>query len=459
MFKPVMAKYKNEILVELKNLVAIESAAVPDCDKEGYPFGEKSARALQFMTDLADRLGFSSENCDNFAAHAQLGSGDDSDYAAVLCHVDVVPVGDGWHTDPWTLTEKDGYIYGRGVADDKGAAMISLFCMKAMKDNGVPMKRPIRCIFGGGEEIGMDDMEHYFSKHALPSFAFTPDADYPACNCEKGILHIRLTGNTDPAINSIKGGSAINCVIDRCEADIIPDNEAAGMLAEKIKVSGAKCTFTNDGKINVTGVSAHAMCPEKGINAASELLLALDGSGALSEGSAEYFFAKKLCGDTRGKKIGAACSDEMSGEMTLNIGTISSENGATTLGIDIRYPATLSSNGIISRINEAAQSAGIKVEIIDDNPPLYVPADDPLILALGECYTEVTGNPMIPIAMGGGTYARTLHGRGVAFGPVFPDARPSNLHMADENLSVSELMLHAEICYRAMCRIASLEKE
>ena len=96
MFKPVMAKYKNEILVELKNLVAIESAAVPDCDKEGYPFGEKSARALQFMTDLADRLGFSSENCDNFAAHAQLGSGDDSDYAAVLCHVDVVPRRNGF---------------------------------------------------------------------------------------------------------------------------------------------------------------------------------------------------------------------------------------------------------------------------------------------------------------------------------------------------------------------------
>ena len=68
-----------------------------------------------------------------------------------------------------------------------------------------------------------------------------------------------------------------------------------------------------------------------------------------------------------------------------------------------------------------------------------------------------TGKPMVPVAMGGGTYARALHGRGVAFGPVFSDSRPCNLHMPDENLSVEEFMLHAEICYRAMCRLAVLD--
>ena len=64
---------------------------------------------------------------------------------------------------------------------------------------------------------------------------------------------------------------------------------------------------------------------------------------------------------------------------------------------------------------------------------------------------------MKPMSMGGGTYARALGGRGVAFGPVFPDAHPSNLHMPNENLSMKEFMLHAEICYRAMCRLAQLD--
>ena len=458
LFQPAMSKYKDEIFDNLKKLVAIQSVAVRDKCDGSRPFGDKSAEALEFMTDLAERLGFVTENCGNFAVHAQFGDGGDDDYAAVLCHVDVVPSGEDWHTDPWKMTEKDGFIYGRGVADDKGAAMVALYCMKAMMDNGVAMKRSIRCIFGGGEEIGMDDMQHYFSKHSLPSFAFTPDADYPACNCEKGILHLQFTGKTDPAILSLNGGDAINCVIARCTARIACENETAVRVCGKVNASGAVCS-TEDGIFDVKGLSAHAMCPEKGINAASELLLALDACGVLSEGSAEYFFAKMLCGDTRGKKIGAACSDEMSGEMTVNIGTIASEDGVTSLGIDIRYPATLRSDRIISVITQTAAEYGVGVKVTSENPPLYIPCDHPLIRALGDCYTEITGQPMIPVAMGGGTSARALHGRGVAFGPVFSGSVPCNLHMADENFSVNEFMLHAEICYRAMCRLVTLENE
>ena len=457
-----MTQYKDEILENLKKLVAIESVAVPGCDIEGYPFGTKSAEAIAFMTELADRLGFSTENCDNYACHAQLGEGGDGDYAAVLCHVDVVPTGEGWDTDPLVLTEKDGYLYGRGIADDKGAAMAALYCMKAMKDNGVPMKRPIRCIFGGGEEIGMDDMGHYFTKHALPSYAFTPDADYPACNCEKGILHLKLTGRTDPAILSLKGGSAINCVADSCTAVLACEEDAANAIRALINASGAECAVSpaeNGFAVTVKGVSAHAMCPEKGVNAISYLLTAAKEAGVLTKGSAEWFFADKICCDWNGKGVGAACSDELSGPMTLNVGLIDSDTGNTALRVDIRYPATLNSQPILSRISEEGAAYGVTVEVISHNPPLYIPADHPLIRALGDCFTEITGKPMIPVSMGGGTYARALHGRGVAFGPVFSDAKPSNLHMQNENLSLDEFMLHAEICYRGMCRIAMLDSE
>ena len=461
--EPIMSKYRDEILGDLKRLVAIQSIAVPDCRTQGYPFGEKSAEAIEFMTGLADKFGFSSENCDNFACHAQLGEGGDEDYAAVLCHVDVVPVGEGWHTDPFTLTEKDGYIYGRGVADDKGAAMIALYCLKAMKDNGVPMKRPIRCIFGGGEEIGMDDMGYYFSKHALPTFAFTPDADYPACNCEKGILHMKFTGKNDPVVLSIKGGDAINCVADNCNAVLSCDEPTANAISALINASDAECIVSfvgeNSFSFTIKGISAHAMCPEKGVNAINILLAAAEEAGVLTAGSAEAFFAENLCNDTRGKDLGIACSDALSGELTFNVGLIESDAGKTSVSIDIRYPATLDSQPIISKAKAIAAKHGVTVEIINDNPPLYVPTDHPLIRALGDCFTEITGKPMVPVAMGGGTYARALHGRGVAFGPVFSDAKPCNLHMSDENLSLGEFMLHAEICYRAMCRLAVLDKE
>ncbi len=464
MFEPIMAKYRDEILADLKKLVAIQSVAVPDCDIEGYPFGYRSAEAIRFMTGLAHQFGFSTENCDNFACHAQLGEGGDEDYAAVLCHVDVVPVGEGWHSDPFTLTEKDGYLYGRGIADDKGAAMIALYCMKAMKDNGVPMKRPIRCIFGGGEEIGMDDMGHYFSRHALPTFAFTPDADYPACNCEKGILHLHFTGSTDPALLSVRGGDAINCVAESCTAVISCDEPTANAIASLINASDAECVVSKEGEnrfaFAVKGVSSHAMCPENGVNAINYLLTAAEKAGVWSEGSAEAFFAEKICIGTRGKALGIDCSDELSGELTFNVGLTEAHDGKSSVSVDIRYPATLDSKPIIAKAQAEAAKYGMTLEVLNDNPPLFVPADHPLIRTLGDCFTEITGKPMIPVSMGGGTYARALHGRGVAFGPVFSDAKqPCNLHMSDENLSLDEFMLHAEICYRAMCRLAVLDRE
>ena len=54
----------------------------------------------------------------------------------VLTHVDVVPAGDGWDTDPFQMVIKDGMAYGRGVSDDKGAAIVALYCLKALKDAG-----------------------------------------------------------------------------------------------------------------------------------------------------------------------------------------------------------------------------------------------------------------------------------------------------------------------------------
>lgn len=458
----VMSKYKDDILRDLGRLVAIESVAIPNCETEGYPFGYKSAEAVQFMLSLASDMGLITENCGNYACHAQLGDGGDDDYAAVLTHVDVVPAGNGWSTDPFTLTERDGYLYGRGVADDKGAAMVSLYCLKAMKDNSVKLKRPIRCIFGGGEEIGMDDMAYYFSKHLLPAFAFTPDADYPACNCEKGILHLRISGKTASSISEISGGKAINCVAENCTAMLECDEEAARRICARVAELEAKCVFRFNGNaavFEIKGASAHAMCPEKGTNAIDAFLIAAGENGLLNEGSAEKFFADKICGGLHGEKVGINCRDDISGELTMNVGTLSQERGITSLGIDIRYPATLNSEGIIKTLTDEADKFGIELCVTNDNKPLYVPEDHPLIKALGECYTEITGQSMKPVSMGGGTYARALCGRGVAFGPVFSQARPSNLHMPDENLSIDEFMLHCEICYRAMCRMVQIDKE
>ena len=71
-------------------------------------------------------------------------------------------------TDPFTMTKIGNQYFGRGVADDKGAAVVSLYCLKVLQDEQVVTKRRIRTIFGAGEETGSDDLERYFEKEPMP---------------------------------------------------------------------------------------------------------------------------------------------------------------------------------------------------------------------------------------------------------------------------------------------------
>lgn len=68
-------------------------------------------------------------------------------------HTDVVPVdGQKWTTDPFTLTERDGRLYGRGTADMKGFDALALALVPDMLRAG--LKRPIQIALSFDEEVG-----------------------------------------------------------------------------------------------------------------------------------------------------------------------------------------------------------------------------------------------------------------------------------------------------------------
>ena len=68
-------------------------------------------------------------------------------------HTDVVPVeGQDWDSDPWTVTERDGKLYGRGTCDMKGFDALALHVLKrALKSD---LKRPLQIALSYDEEIG-----------------------------------------------------------------------------------------------------------------------------------------------------------------------------------------------------------------------------------------------------------------------------------------------------------------
>lgn len=115
--------YKEDILKDLDELLKIQSVSSKS--------QEDASEALKFILKRAEEMGLTTENVDDIAGHAEYGKGDE--IAAVLSHVDVVPSGDGWSVEPFALTRKNGRLYGRGIADDKGPAIIALYCLKALR--------------------------------------------------------------------------------------------------------------------------------------------------------------------------------------------------------------------------------------------------------------------------------------------------------------------------------------
>lgn len=449
-------KYEQEIIADLEQLIAIPSVAGEAV--EGMPFGKEAARALEFILGRAEQLGFKTANIGNAAGYAEYGEG--GEYAGVLTHVDVVPAGDGWDTDPFTLTQKGNRLYGRGIADDKGAAVVSLWCLKALKDAGVTGNRRMRCVFGCGEEVGMGDMEAFFAAEPLPEMAFTPDSGYTVCNREKGIMQFRVTVpvSDETVLLALEAGTAVNCVAEKANAFIACDEGEAALIADRVRSTGCECEYSaSAGGFNVkaTGRSAHAMQPHVGLNAAAALINAIDFvTNGRDKALADV--ARIFCADTNGTALGVAQSDEPSGALTMNLGNIRLEGGALKLGIDIRFPVTADGVAIIDTVKAVCAQSGMTVDgdhIVD---PIYMPEDAPLIKALCECYEQVSGRPAHVYATGGGTYARSLGGRGVAFGMEFPDSEPTRLHEANESFDRDELMQHAEICLAAMYRMMTM---
>ena len=179
-----IAQNKEQLLKDIAALVAVNS--VEGTPEEGAPFGAGPRAALDKTLELAAGMGFATRNCENYIGYAELAGKDPEKYLATICHVDVVPEGNGWTQDPFQMEIRDGWMIGRGVADDKGPMVATLYALKFLKEEGVSLRYPIRALVGDNEETHMHDVDYYLANYPAPVFCFTPDAEFPVCNGEKG---------------------------------------------------------------------------------------------------------------------------------------------------------------------------------------------------------------------------------------------------------------------------------
>ena len=449
----VLAK-KDEMIACLQEnlrIPSVQGPAEPDA-----PYGIEVRRSLEHALAAAEALGFRTTNVDNHMGWCEYGEGEEM--VAVLGHLDVVPAGDGWTCEPYGAEIKDDKIWGRGTTDDKGPSIAALFALAALRDSGLPIKRRIRVLLGCNEETGSADVKYYLAHGGeTPVMGFTPDGEYPVINGEKGIINVTFSRsyNQNGALKlvRIQGGSAPNVVPSYARACFSCDSELADRLAA-LYAPMMKFSRTADGfKMEAFGVSAHGSTPGLGENAIGRLLIAMDNlplEGELAD--AVHFLAEKLGMETDGTSAGIGLNDEVSGDLTLNWGTIEGDDGKFSMKINYRYPVTFSYDDCGPKFNKLFVEAGFVKEAEAHKAKLYIPADSELVQSLMKVYREQTGLDGEPKSIGGGTYAKSIPNL-LAFGPIFPGDEIRE-HKPDEYIEIDNLMKNAQIIAAAMYELA-----
>ena len=453
----IIDELKEQYLDTLSRWIAVPSVKADAAD--GAPFGAEVARMLDVaLKDCAD-MGFAVRNIDHYAGDARMGPVG-VDPLGILANLDVVPVGDGWLTDPFAATRQGDRIAGRGTSDDKGPALAALFAMLAIQKAGIPLRREVRLILGCDEESGWADIDYYVAHCDMPKVGFSPDSNFPVINTEKGGLNLtlRAPAATDGLrVRKIAVGERVNVIPGKASAVIEGDAafcEHVNQLAKQMTLD-VDATDNGDGTLTLhaAGIPGHAAYPESARNANGILLLMLRALGVTGGLRA---LADRVGVEYDGGSMNIACSDATSGALTCNLGILRYDENGLYATLDIRYPLLANPDAIVEALT-AALKPELDVTLDHSRVPHHVAPSSPLVTALLDAYHDVTGRPKECIATGGGTYARCLE-EGVAFGCAFPEEEDV-AHQANESIDLNRMIECIRIFAYAIVKLAGASVE
>lgn len=299
----------------------------------------------------------------------------------VACHLDTVPAGAGWTSDPFKLRVEGDLAYGRGVNDNKGPMAASLLAARELKSAGI-----------GGTLLvaGLADEERgneYGAKYLLHDVGL--EADYA----------------------------------------IAPDS--SGHM-EDLDLGEKGCVFVT---ITCSGRAAHASRPAEGVNAVTAMAALLDSlarSEPPSPGHPHFAPATMNIGTVSGGTVPNVVPDSCSAQIDFRV-------LPGTTGDDVCRFIEGHIDGVRDRCGGAAWRCDVGLSM----PPHEVDPESPLAVACQEASRRVFARAMRPLYQGGITIAKEFALVGVPAVGMGPGA-PEAAHRADEWIEIGEALAFRE---------------
>ncbi|MCQ2555565.1 MAG: M20 family metallo-hydrolase [Clostridia bacterium] len=324
--------------------------------------------------------------------------GNKDDYNIWVCaHLDVVPAGELslWNTDPWTVVEKDGRIYGRGVEDNQQGLVSGVFAALAFVKQHILPEHTIKLLFMADEECGSEYGMHYLVKN-----------------------HIDLFGKND-LILIPDGGDPEGATIEIAEKNIFWV------------------------KFHTMGKQSHGSRPDLGRNA-----MLAGCELALKINSLEKFFDKK-------DNLFDPPYSTFQPTMKLNnVSTVNIIPGDDVFFADCRINPCYSLDEVRAEmkklISEVEQKYDVKIEMteIQAEQSKATPVDAPVVKSLAAAIKGAHGIDARCIGIGGGTVGACLRNKG--FDCVVWSTMDELCHQPNEYAVIKNIAIDAEtIAYMA----------
>ncbi len=438
----------DQLLAELAELISIPSISADPARQDDV------ALAAEWVADRVRRAGGSAEVIPWGARPLVVGeirASQNADSApTILCygHFDVQPPDplDQWESEPFDLVERDGWLYARGIADDKGQLYMLLKAAELLAAAGeLPVNLRFAC--DGEEEIGGHSIVDWIAgdeRGADAAIVFDSgmvERDVPGFNIAvRGLCYFHVavrTGGRD-LHSGMYGGASLNAVhaLMQTLAAVLPRN---GRLPEALRVG-----IVSPSDAERAGWETLPAGPDE---------IAAAGSRPADSAAGDEFYLR-----TWGEP--AVDVNGIQGGSPVLVKTVIAVEAEANVSIRLvgNQDPTVITSAFEALLREAApEGAEVEITLKSSAPPGLVPFDAPAVIHGLDAFEEVLGvRPLLVRSGGSIPLVSALAARGVATVLTGFSLNESNIHSPNERIPTAYLPLGIEAAAAMYRHLADL---